>query len=472
MQEIIAIAPDWQRLLESMAAEGQAGPFELFNRLGAPAIYRKALSLTTTRASLLVLLRNYYFQTHLQKMLSSNQNLRRFWSQRRVEPAQQKEQAVSLSIDLAQKMEGVLGKRLAQEAADGFKVLLPAYIQRSVQNAVVDYIRQEWSWEKHTLQDLNLDPEQEDPRHNVADAQTRMPENLAISNEQVKQINQLRQQLEVMLKDPNSAREPLTVLDCMFGLGLTSESTAGQEMTMKECCQKLKIGGETQARQIARCQVLLDKALDMVRQQIREKLPGIADAWQSELNVNRASRRELSQQLGMTEGEVERLVKLRQYQKLDELVEKGVIKAQRLSDLAQKGAVAAFIPIDVNLSTSRDLIDILGLPKEVAQKIVMERPFPDLVSLVSKKLLDKPTLDSMLKRGAALTTRAADSKRLDLNRVEVQAMLEAGIPDDIAKLAERGRPFLTWSELEDFLACDTSIWLILRQKFCLGLVSG
>jgi len=379
---------------------------------------------------------------------------------------------MSLSIDLAQKLEGVLGKHLVQEADDGFKVLLPAYIQRSVHNAVVDYIRQEWSWERHTLQDLNLDPEQEDPRHNVADDITYSPEQQVISQEQVGQLNQLRKQLESMLNDARFPKDALTVVDCMFGLGLTKSSAVGQEMTMKECCERLGIGGETQARKIARCQVLLDKGLDLVRQQIREKLPGIADSWQGELNVNKASRRELTQQLGMTEGEIERLVKARQFQKLEELTDKAVVKPNRLPELIQKGAVAAFIPVDVNLATARDLTDILGLPKELAQKIVQERPFTDLKMLVGKKLLDNGLLQGVIARGAVLSTRAADANRLNLNSCDLEQMMALGIPETVAKLALAGRPFLTWSELEEYLGCDSATWSILRQKFCLGLTPG
>ena len=97
-------------------------------------------------------------------------------------------------------------------------------------------------------------------------------------------------------------REPLVVVDLIFGLALTEKSKSGQELTMREVCEVLSIAGETQARKIARCQVLLDKGLDMIRNRVRSKLPGVAQCWQSDININTASRRELSHQLGLTEG--------------------------------------------------------------------------------------------------------------------------------------------------------------------------
>ncbi len=329
MEEILTLAPEWQPVLDSVKDSlstgskphtGDVSLSDLFERLGAKALYHKASALTDKRPQFLLLLRDYYYQPMFSRMLVSNQHLRRFLAQRKQPLDFQKSQAVSMSVELAQKLsqklEATLDKQPNHKGSepanlntdDGFKVLLPAYAQRSVHNAVVDYIKEEWQWEKETLQDLNLDPEQEDPRQNTADDIKYGPEARILSGEQVGQLNQLRGELENMLKDKTLQQEPLVVVDCMFGLGLTSKSKLEHELTMREVCDLLGIAGETQARKIARCQVLLDKGLDMIRTNIRKRLPGLAECWQTDVNVNTASRRELSHQLGLTEGEVEKLI--------------------------------------------------------------------------------------------------------------------------------------------------------------------
>jgi DNA uptake protein ComE-like DNA-binding protein len=469
VEEIIKICPEWEPVLRGMSGDTRVGGFDLLNRLGAQAIYRKLQNLKDDKTRFVSIVREYYLQPHLVKMLSSNQNLRRFWGQRRMEPSEQKDNAVSLSADLSQKMETMLTKQLVQHAEDGFKVLLPAYIQRSVHNAVVDYVRQEWSWEKNTLQDMSLDPEQDDPRSNVADDTKYLPENIVMSAERVTQLNQLRSNLKDMLADASLAKEPFLVIDCMFGLGLTEYSTVGQEMTMREACEKLNIPGETQARKIARCQVYLDKGLDLIRKRIRENLPGIAESWQSEVNVNTASRRELAQQLDLTESEVERLIKGRQYCGLEELLDSNVVKPARLQELKRKGAVAAFVPVDINVATARDMTDILGLTKELSQKLVAERPYPELSELVNKKLLDRAGLEQIMRRGAVARLSTNDGKRTDLNRAELPEMTAVGLAPDTAHLIVKGRPFATWCDLEDYLGCEPSLWSFLREKFCLGI---
>lgn len=121
----------------------EVSSFELLERLGAKAIYMKAQTLGPQQATLGKLLRDHYFQPMLAKMLGNNQNLKRFWAQRRHPLDWQKNQAVSMAVELAVKLEGVLSRHLAAGHDDGFKVLLAAYVQRSVQNAVVDYIKEE-----------------------------------------------------------------------------------------------------------------------------------------------------------------------------------------------------------------------------------------------------------------------------------------------------------------------------------------
>lgn len=493
IEELLDIAPDWRQIFDSLSkdagfADGKGssgdisgtsgfqsgkpkavGLFELFERLGAKALYKKAQLLKDDREKFLSLVRNFYLQPLAARMVANNQNLKRFFVQRRVPADEQKRHALSIATELSEKLDAAVRKHLVQGAEDGFKALLPAYVQRSVHNQAIDYIREEWDWEKSTLQDLNLDPEQEDPRQNTADDSQYMPENQAISGEQVSQLNQLRDMLEKMLADKKNPKEPLEVVDCMFGLGLTKFSCAGKELTMRECCDILQLPGETQARKIARCQVLLDKGLSMVREGIRQNLPGIADCWQKETNVNRASRRELNQQLGMTESEVERLIVQRQYRRLLELVEKSILKEARLKELEAKGAVAAFVPVDINSATNRDLMDILGLNKETAQKVCDKRPFPHLSNLVELKLIDENGLKTLLGRGCVL--KVVVEGRKDINSAPLDELVRAGIESGLAKRIERGRPFGTWAELEDYLQIDLNKEPVLRQNFCLGIFS-
>lgn len=482
LQEILEIAPEWTSVLDSLLMNvsfpkeglsgktGTVGPFELFEHLGAKALYKKALGLKDGNAILVKLIRDQYYQPLYMRMLGANQNLRRFFSQRRIPSDSQRSLVMSLSVELAQKMEGVLVKHLSQSTEDGFKVLLPAYAQRTVHNAVIDYIRDEWEWERQTLQDVYLDPEQDDPRQHAADDLAYTPENRALSNEQVTQLNQVRSQLQSLIGNKAYAQEPLYVIDCLFGLGLTPHSRVGEEMTMRECCDHLNIGGETQARRIARCQVLLDKGLHMIRQLVREKLPGVIQAWQAETNVNSASRRELTHQLDLTEGEVERIIINRQYYALMELVERLAVKANRLPELERKGAVAVFVPVDINSATTRDMIDILGLDKETAQKIATQRPFEHLSELINRKFLQKSALDKIMSRGAVLKTRPSN-ERPDLNKVELSELVNYGLPQPVADRLTRGRPFSTWSEVDDYLSSDSPTWELLRKNFCLGLAS-
>jgi DNA uptake protein ComE-like DNA-binding protein len=472
LDTVLEFAPEWEQLLRNFSQGSAASVAEFLNKVGAKAIYCKALALGDKRSQFIQLLQASYYQPMLTKMLTANQNLRRFLSQRRVAADELRGQVLSLSVDVTQKLVATLNKQLAAGQDDGFKVLLPAYVQRSVHNAVIDYIRQETTWERQTLQDVNLDPQQDDPRSNVADDLSYTPEHKALSREQVGQLNELRKHLDAMLKDGSTPSEPLTVVDCMFGLGLTPHSVAGQEMTMRECCEKLDIQADTMARRIARCQVLLDKGLELVRRKIYKDLPGIADAWQRGLNVNTASRRELAQQLAMTEGEVERCIKGRQYTAVDELVERGVIAKPRVPELVAKGLVAAFVPVDLNSATNRDIVDVVGVPKEKAARIVAERPFQKAEELVEKKIISHDDLILYMKRGAVVRAKAKDSKRLDLNRAGQDEIEQAGVDTANATLIVKMRPFLTWSEVEEFLGAEASCLGILRQQFFLGLTPG
>lgn len=62
----------------------------------------------------------------------------------------------------------------------------------------------------------------------------------------------------------------------------------------------------------------------------------------------------------------------------------GAIKPIRLDDLRKNGAVAAFVPFDLNVCTTRGAIDILGVSKEIAHKLLRADPL-----LVLKKSSQK-----------------------------------------------------------------------------------
>lgn len=470
LRQVFEYAPEWEPLLKNWDGNENPTTADFFCRVGARAIFLKTQALENRAESFVRLLRDQYYLPTLSKMMLCNQNFRRFLAQRSVAADEQKSYALSLSIELAAKLETALLKQLSAGKEDGYKVLLPPYIQRSVHNAVIDYIKLEASWEKSTMQDVYLDPEKDDPRTTIAD-ESYIPETLAVNAEAVKQLNQLRTELKQMLADSSIAREPLFVLDCMFGLGLTPHSKVGEEMTMRECCEVLTIQAETMPRRIARCQVLMDKGLDLVRQRIYKRLPGIADCWQRGLNVNCASRRELTQLVGLTEGEVERLIKGRQFVDMTELVNTGVIKDNRLAEILQKGALAVFVPVEINSACSRDIIDILGLSKDSAQKIVSERPFKNLDELLDKKLVSKTDLELLIRRGAAIKSSSTCGTRLDLNRATPEELTELGVDEETASCICRFRPFLTWSELEELLGSDKQ-FPVLRQKFFLGIISS
>lgn len=475
--EILNLAPEWARVLESLKkkqteSDKSLSLLDLFEELGAKSVYQKIVSLEKDRTRFLEIVRDYYYQPLFQKMLISNQNLKRFWIQRRVQRDTQKHNCVSLSVELSQKMLSALEKQLNQNKDDGFKVLLPAYGQRSVYNLVVDYVRREWQWEKDTLQDVNLDPNQIDPRVAVADEIEFSPEHQAISGEQVGQLNLVRSNLSKMLNNPDFPKDALTVVDCMFGMGLTSHSKAGVEMTMRECCDVLNLPGETQARKIARCQVLLDKGLDAIRDMIRSSLPGVTESWQTDVNLNSASRRELNHLLNLTEGEVDRVIKNRQYYSIEELVDKKVVKPERIPAIQERGAVVAFIPVDLNSATRRDIIDITGISKTASKKIVDKRPFSSIKELVSMGILNNEELSSALENGAVLKETSKDIARLNINSANEEELLKVGLDKRQIERFVRARPFQTWAELEDFLCMDTEKWKILRDRACLSIESS
>jgi hypothetical protein len=479
LQEILDLAPEWKALgamvLERGIAPGATGAefgknaacnFALLCEVGPAGIYQR-LRGEEKRDALLRLVRDSYLLVLTHKIFRVNGTIRRFFAERSLPADEQKSQVMSMSVDVAWKLEASLKRNLEAGEAKGFKVLLPAYVQTSVNNAVLDYIKNESHWERQTAASGNdEDGFDEDAITRTADDLALMPEQLALSAEKVRYLNELRSYLRQLFAQgkPGPNLEALTVIDCMFGLGLTAHSRLGQERTMRECCELLSIEGETQARKIARCQVLADRGLDCVRQLLRQEMPGVVQCWQAEINVNLASKRDLNHRLDLTEGEVDRLIVSRQYQVLEQLVERSVIKADKLPFIKSKGAVAAFIPIDLNSCTPREMTDILGLSKELAKKVVESRPLIGLESLVELRLYDNKGLAGLKQRGAVVKS----SGRLNLNTARLVDLIGAGLTERKAESVFRGRPYASWNEVEDLLGYDEGSWQNLRKNFCLG----
>jgi DNA uptake protein ComE-like DNA-binding protein len=477
LNEILRLVPEWTRFLPletiqegtttgapdlSQDYRGEA-LFLFFERIGVKAIYGAVLNLGPQADRLLKLVRDHYMLDVAARLLPKNATLRRFFQGRKVDKEWQTAQITSLAADLSFKLDEALRKKMAEGDEAGFKVLLPAYIQASANNAVIDFVKSESHWEKQTLQDMNLDSEQEDPRDRSPDDLKYTPENLVLSKEKVRYLNEFRLALEKLFKQSPQVELSLLTVDCIFGLGLSQYSQSGEEMTMRECCERLSLTGETQARRIARCQVLLDKGLDQVRQVIRDQLPAIAQFRQQEINVNCASRRDLRHQLGLTEGEVERLVANRQYADLFELSQKATLKPERLSELAKKGAVAAKVPVDLNSCTVRDLVDILGLAKPTAQRLFAARPLPNLEAMVQNRLVSQAELDRIMANGAVL--RVLAHEKANINTCQLEKLVESGINGEVGKRLLAGRPFHSWQELDEYLCCEESTWEALRKNF-------
>ena len=482
-QPLVELSPEWQSIANKVQEQGTingvisaelgkqtACIYAVLEEIGAHSIFIKLTKTTTRQPELLKLVRDNYLLVLANKMFKSNGALRRFFSERHLVYEDQRGQTISMAVEMALKLEVLLRRNIQDGDSQGFKLMLPAYVQRSVNNAVIDYIKGESHWERQAVPETHEEGE-EDAIARTADDLEQIPEHIALSGEKVGYLNDLRKKLKGWYAGADASDMSFAVLDCMFGLGLTPHSTLGKELTMRECCDVLKLEGDTQARKIARCQVLLDKGMDKIRHLLRDELPGVVDCWQKEINVNVASRRDLDHQLDLTEGEVERLIVQRQYMALEQLVERAVVKGDKIAHLKKKGAVAAFVPIDLNAATARELTDILALPKEVAQKIVAARPLLGFQDMVDRKLVAAAQLANLKQRGAVLKSASSTPSggaKPNLNSVDEARLIASGISKERALLIIRVRPFESWAELDQFLACDERAWLHIRNNFSLG----
>jgi DNA uptake protein ComE-like DNA-binding protein len=74
----------------------------------------------------------------------------------------------------------------------------------------------------------------------------------------------------------------------------------------------------------------------------------------------------------------------------------------------------------------------------------------------------------VLKAGTASTAGSGGKAALDLNRADEQQMKGAGLSSVHASLIIKVRPFESWAEVEQFLACDEQTWANIRRNFSLG----
>ncbi len=112
------------------------------------------------------------------------------------------------------------------------------------------------------------------------------------------------------------------------------------------------------------------------------------------------------------------------------------------------------------------------MPIELAQRLVSERPFKGIEELLAKKLASKDDLSIYIQRGAVVRAKFSDNKRMDLNRAQLEDLVQLGVDADTANVIIRTRPFMTWGEVEEFLGAEAPSWVVLRQRFFLGLSSG
>jgi DNA uptake protein ComE-like DNA-binding protein len=156
---------------------------------------------------------------------------------------------------------------------------------------------------------------------------------------------------------------------------------------------------------------------------------------------------------------------------MDELIDKNVVKAERISQIQERGGVAAFIPVDLNQATRRDITDIVGLTKEQAKKVVDERPFASIEELLTRGIADKYMLARFVENGAVVGGGQKSLNKVELNKAEQESLLSLGLSAEDCQRLVRARPFETWVEVERFLGLETDaksgIGATLRERACL-----
>ncbi len=81
------------------------------------------------------------------------------------------------------------------------------------------------------------------------------------------------------------------------------------------------------------------------------------------------------------------------------------------------------------------MTDILGVSKQIAQKIVEGRPFGSLEELAERKLIEGAKIAELKRRGAVLKS----GTKVDLNKAKQAELVASGItPEKAALLMKSG----------------------------------
>ena len=161
---------------------------------------------------------------------------------------------------------------------------------------------------------------------------------------------------------------------------------------------------------------------------------------------------------------MDRLIAARQSYSLQDLVDQKIIKAERLQTIQDNGATAAFTPVDINSATRRDIMDILGAGKELAQKIVDLRPFENLTNCSERLFLTPGELGILAKRGAVLKPISVHIIRIDLNKATAEKLKALELKAKELEMLLQKRPFGEWDEVAKALSIDENRLLELRKK--------
>ena len=92
--------------------------------------------------------------------------------------------------------------------------------------------------------------------------------------------------------------------------------------------------------------------------------------------------------------------------------------------------------------------------------------------LLLKKIITEQDLQRLKARGAILRVKASNAARADLNRATPEQMSTFGLSQQTIEKILAQRPYLSWTEIEDYLMPLSTEWPIFRQRFFLGLSSG
>src|SRR5277367_1158332 len=211
LRSLLEILPEWRAHFVDLNHGSESAPvtttvsgitllretLAVLQRIGPKDMYALLLKRKDKRLSLIF--RNLYFIPLAEKIVLSSVNLRRFSQERRIDKESLEAQATSMAVEVAIKLEAALQKHLDEEREDGFRVLLPAYAQSSVNNAVIDHIKNECQWER-SLCDAPREEGEDDPIERASDDNKPNPEQLALSREKVGHLNAFRKRLAAMIQ--------------------------------------------------------------------------------------------------------------------------------------------------------------------------------------------------------------------------------------------------------------------------------